>query len=391
MQILGLSIGDRVVYRITHDFSRFSQKSIQVSEGYSGPYQLDTRFGDQSSFETTEFQIPEIKAYFFSPATLFPINRFSSVFHKFRCFIPERTETGPFEFIGEFETRANLVVRHSAQSIVTKRPKRNQSLARGLYLGSRAPYNYYHWIVNGLPSLFIANRKLVVPVDYPAIIPRAVTQSPTLIEATDVLLGQRGVFVWDSDVELSVRELVTISPPPVYDTPLAMNQVNRKPISIHIPVMKAMREEILNRVLIDQKFENFPERVFLARPSGDLRAKNQPKLIEVAEEFGFSVVYPEANSFSKQVKIFSAARYVIGPGGAGFTNIIFCPRDSSVLIWRPGQIRSDNVFANLAAISESRCFVIPADYEAENSTTNTRGWILNPNLLRGVLSDWLSL
>jgi len=70
-------------------------------------------------------------------------------------------------------------------------------------------------------------------------------------------------------------------------------------------------------------------RIYIPRKSRVL--KNEKELLAHLEPLGFKKVYLEDLSFLEQVQLFSEAEYVIGVHGAGFSNIVFCPKDVVII------------------------------------------------------------
>jgi len=57
--------------------------------------------------------------------------------------------------------------------------------------------------------------------------------------------------------------------------------------------------------------------------------ENEPEVETALLRHGFSVVYPQNYSVDEQVAMFSRARVVVGPHGAGLTNTVFAPQGSA--------------------------------------------------------------
>ena len=65
-------------------------------------------------------------------------------------------------------------------------------------------------------------------------------------------------------------------------------------------------------------------RLFVSRGSAaSRRVVNEAALEPVLTEHGFEIVDPAGMSVAEQVKLFSQARFVAGPHGAGLTNLLF--------------------------------------------------------------------
>jgi capsular polysaccharide biosynthesis protein len=65
--------------------------------------------------------------------------------------------------------------------------------------------------------------------------------------------------------------------------------------------------------------------IYVARTDAEhRRMRNEDALIALLERLGFRTIVPGALSTAEQIATFRAARMVIGPHGAGMTNIAFC-------------------------------------------------------------------
>ena len=70
--------------------------------------------------------------------------------------------------------------------------------------------------------------------------------------------------------------------------------------------------------------ESFGDRVFISRADAPRRhVRNRREVIDVLEEYDFEVYEPGRLSFADQVRLFSGAAFVVGPYGAGLSNVIF--------------------------------------------------------------------
>jgi capsular polysaccharide biosynthesis protein len=59
--------------------------------------------------------------------------------------------------------------------------------------------------------------------------------------------------------------------------------------------------------------------------------RNEKALEEHAARAGFSILYPETLTFPEQVRVFAAARQIVGPSGSGMLNAVFGNDDARVL------------------------------------------------------------
>jgi capsular polysaccharide biosynthesis protein len=85
-----------------------------------------------------------------------------------------------------------------------------------------------------------------------------------------------------------------------------------------------------------------PERIYISRRGGNsFRILENEAEIEAAVQFlGFKIIRAEDYSLDDQVAMFSCARIVLGPHGAGMTNSAFAPRGCFVCDFFPHQWKS---------------------------------------------------
>jgi hypothetical protein len=81
--------------------------------------------------------------------------------------------------------------------------------------------------------------------------------------------------------------------------------------------------------------------------------RNEPALIEQVHKRGYEVVTPGSLSFAEQVQLFRGARLIVGPHGAGLTNIVFCEPGTIVYELIPSHY-INACFSNLAHICDLR-------------------------------------
>ena len=91
----------------------------------------------------------------------------------------------------------------------------------------------------------------------------------------------------------------------------------------------------------DPKRGTRPEKIYVSRMQ-QTRLKphyrpfvNEPELAALLEAQGFAIIEPENFDFEEQVRIFAAARVVVGPGGAGMFNTIFCRPGTNIVALEP--------------------------------------------------------
>lgn len=303
-----------------------------------------------------------IRAHMLENATVFYNRRFSPLLVGRNCVAAARKEPGPWDFgVGRPGREPGSVLFQNGMTIGFRGGGPSRRLDEVLYVGTRAPDNYYHWLINALPSLHLANQSTLVPGSAPVLVPEILRTRSQLVEALEVVANNRPIEYFGMSESIRAKRLFMVDPPPIYDTPLSRNQKDRRPLTFHNLAMASFRDKILQAV--DPKPQELArERLFLLRPTGDNRGVNQEELFRVAEDFGFIGVRAEMLSFMEQVELFSTAKFITGPSGAAFTNILFSSKAKS-LIYKASLNQNENFFALLASIGGGS--VLSLAYEAD--------------------------
>lgn len=285
--------------------------------------------------------------------------RASVMLFRGRLLVPSGTEPAPLDFgpIGK-SGRPGAPIWQWWRLTIFAGYSPTKELEAAIFIGSRAPDNYYHWLINGVLKVFVANQGVKLSPEIPLLVPRAVEKWPQLREALSfVAKGRRIVFFTEQDV-IHVKELFVHDPPPASDTPLSRNVTHRVPLRVHREALRAFRAEVLAKVITPVTTTGPRIRLFLLKPPNHPNASNQSELLEALSSFDFIAIEPEKMSFSQQVEIFSRAECVVGASGAGFTNILFAPAGCVSILWKAKSLLRENFFANLAEIAEGHVFCL---------------------------------
>ncbi len=173
----------------------------------------------------------------------------------------------------------------------------------GFLIGNSAYWNYYHWLLQCLPSLMLLGP--------------AVTETPALV-APPLSPWQRRSLELAGVAGLKVEE-VEKGEVREYEALIYPSILCDRGSYGGIP---AFFERIRRRVLDDR-----PGALLLyvsRRDTKKRKLNNEAELERALESIGFLPIVPSEVSLDEQVRLFSMARLVVGPHGAGMTNIVFC-------------------------------------------------------------------
>jgi capsular polysaccharide biosynthesis protein len=88
------------------------------------------------------------------------------------------------------------------------------------------------------------------------------------------------------------------------------------------------------------------------------RLVNEEELFSELRKLGFSRIVPGEMSVPEQVSAFSNASVIVGPHGAGLTNIMFSPPDATIVEICSERISRMNDFRFIADQMKQHCITI---------------------------------
>jgi len=91
-----------------------------------------------------------------------------------------------------------------------------------------------------------------------------------------------------------------------------------------------LRNEFLAKTKVE-KLQKL-ERIYISRfKATRRRVINEAEVTKILNPLGFQLVFSELMSISEQASIFSSAKIIIAPHGAGLTNLVFCDPGTKVV------------------------------------------------------------
>lgn len=82
-------------------------------------------------------------------------------------------------------------------------------------------------------------------------------------------------------------------------------------------------------------------RIYVSRKdAGSRKFDNEDEIITLLQRYGFESVELSTYNFADKVRLFAEADVVVGLSGAGLTNVMFCPRGSTLIEFQPSTLAS---------------------------------------------------
>ena len=223
--------------------------------------------------------------------------------------------------------------------LVNRLPRHVNETVVSLVTGGGGNYNYYHWLFDVIPRLFVLEESLVVDSKFKLLVPdnRLPFQEKTLSR-----LGFYGEDVLPSrDYSHCVaRRLIVISHPKAG----SRNQSGK----VSLWICERLRHAYMSTV---QKASSGNDRLRLYVSRGDNTNQrvlvNEFKLLNQLASRGFQSVELSKLSFDEQIDLFACAEAVIGVHGAGLSNLVFAPA-GCLVIEIAGQSYCPRMFEEIA-------------------------------------------
>lgn len=231
-----------------------------------------------------------------------------------------------------------------------KRSSQTQQ-AEGIMLFASGSANWYHWLIESLPAAYFSLNLPNGLNKLPLVISSDIAELPTFRDSLELFRNNREVLILDSGDHLFSRLVAVDS---LVEEPFNMRPGHwpkASDYSFHLPAMRQYRAAILESLGITAPTQS--KRIFLAR-GHSRRSYNQSELLEIAERYGFSAVYPERLTFREQVELLASASHVVGPSGAAFANSLFCQSGTRLVSWLPPEYKNFSSYMNIANATESQ-------------------------------------
>jgi Glycosyltransferase 61 len=233
------------------------------------------------------------------------------------------------------------------------------------YIMARSFDNYYHWLVQTIPGLDWSARN---------------------IGAGNVTLLSGDLKPWQAEtLEILGYDRVSrivLDPGHHYSIPrLEYSEFQNGSTAFEISLSAQRIYDRLAAAAMDGTPAN-TEILYVARTDSVNRAaENEEALIGLLEAEGVRVVVPGSLSVRQQVNLFGKTRAVIGPHGAGLTNIVFCRPGTIFYEFLPSHYLNP-CFSRLAQAAGLEYQIDLFDSAPSTSEDpHARGWILDTDLV----------
>lgn len=176
--------------------------------------------------------------------------------------------------------------------------------------------SYYHWIADYLPKLRILDKYEKETGNKPKILIRNGSASYRTQSLELLGYSKDRIIEWDNDDRITSRAIFTNH---------RRNQADHSRQDY-----RWLRNQVIDKIDI-QEHSQKNEYIYISR-QGEKDGKNVHndrsvigfgKFKKLIESYGFQIVQAEKYSFEEQIQLFNSAKVIMGPHGAGLTNMVF--------------------------------------------------------------------
>ena len=202
---------------------------------------------------------------------------------------------------------------------------KSKRLESGILINGKFPSNYYHWIINILPKVFLVEKEGAVPKDVPVLVSVSVRGTPAEEALRLVLAGRREViFIPDEPHHVLDAYVVETAVPEIAKLSGSKEFKWDSLGGFNFTFMRSYREFFLDSQekasLGESDFS--PSRIYLSR-SSRVRPFNEHAVRTVLGKHGFVSVKIENYSFLEQIRVFAGVEIIVSTTGAQWTGSIF--------------------------------------------------------------------
>lgn len=195
---------------------------------------------------------------------------------------------------------------------------------------------YFHWVLEVLPKLLLIVQAGYRLADVDIFLVRQ--QSPALMEFLSHLgIAPSKVLLWTQLPHLRAKQLIVASSLEHYD-------YTTKPPSILIEpwASRAMRQSFS----LPRPAAAKGRRIYIDREQATLRKViNNAQVKAALAPYGFEYVALETLGLAQKQELFANAEMVVGPAGAGFSNLVLCNPGCVVLIFYQQGFETDSFWS----------------------------------------------
>lgn len=234
------------------------------------------------------------------------------------------------------KTIKNFVIKNGTPKIL----KKINGNVLSTLCGGAAKNNYWHWIFDILPKIFLIKKlNLIKKIDF-FLIP-AMKKKFQFETFKSLNIPKKKILNGEKFKHLECKNIIVTDHPIVSN-----NDPSKSMLNIPIWIIEYYKKNFLKKKYIDNKF---PKKIFINRKFNyvsERKIENIDEVLKCVKKLGFKIINLSNFSFLEQIKLFLNAKFIVGLHDAGFANLIFSKYKTKVLEIKSKQ--NGDVIKNLA-------------------------------------------
>lgn len=228
----------------------------------------------------------------------------------------------------------------------------------GIFVGAAWPQNYFHWMSDCLPRLWLADRLLADAKTLPILVPESAYRVPAVRESIAALAPDRALFMLEAGSTYRAERIILLdgvrttlgnSPLPASDSSV-----------LHEAAMTAFRAELLQSLGVAGVQRKPGQRVLIERPERAKRGYNTLAVRDALAPLGFRPVDPSSLTLAEQARLFAEADIICGASGAAMTNLLFMSGGARAIVWGfEPMLGLMGIWSNLVALAGGEIAFLP--------------------------------
>lgn len=364
--------------------TRSDQEYRQIDEGKLGAQSLYRDF-DGDGMGGCQPAVMPVGVWELSSVKVYLNTKFPAVRRGNELLLTPRVEPGPYHLYENEKWTSNFqLFGPLGGRYLAKEPEDSLSIECGIYVGTRSPKNWSHWLINFLPAVMIASDYFGSQLPGPLIVPENYASGESRRELFNLFWANRPVLELSHSSSVSLDRLFWFEQP-FSDSPRPKFRENLRPKMANLPLMSNFRDRVLEYSRRNHTVDTKPSRIFLSREVGYDRPYNTLEVDQIALSAGYQPVYLNRLPIADQVAIISNADKIVGPHGSALANVIFSKPGAKVLELGNRISRIEHWDAPLAEVAGAEMYLT---YSTVDGDDPRREFDINLARLFEILSDF---
>lgn len=224
------------------------------------------------------------------------------------------------------------------------------------FLGGNGSFNFYHWMIEIAPKLLLLTNFIIKKYNIQYILVNKCVENNDnynfiLKQCLKHLNGVDLIYVEQSEVFFAEKIFYINS---FNQTIYNVKKLN-KDYSLSTIYNRKILELFKSRINegdVNLNSKSY-SKIFILRNENAVsqynrRAYNEKEIFDFFKQEGFIGIYPDQLTLIEQINIFKNAKFIVGPTGASWSNIIFSKNSTKAISWLPSQLKNFDTYSTLA-------------------------------------------